>query len=82
MSKNIEIGTVLCDQNGTYQILKKISDGYLVLYYEDAHYVYNVLYKTFEEVGSMTECDDWDSELFNADNIAHIDEFGFCKNIL
>lgn len=80
---NIETGTVLNDRYySSCQVLKRISDGYLVLHYEDAHGVYNVLYKTFDEIESMTECDnDWDRALFDAENIAHIDNFGFCKKI-
>ena len=78
---NIETGTVLKDQyDGLCQVLKKISDGYLVLYYEHAHYVYNVLYKTLDEINAMCVCcEDWENHLFDSDNIAHIDEFGFCK---
>lgn len=80
---NIKTGTVLKDRYGELcQVLKKISDGYLVLYYESAHYVYNVLYKTLDEINAMSACcEDWENDLFDSDNMAHIDEFGFCKKI-
>lgn len=81
---DIEVGMVLEDESyDVYQILKKISDGYLVLYYESAHYVYNVRYITFEEAEKMKLADDWSVEnLFDAKNIEHIDNIGgFCKYI-
>lgn len=78
---DIEVGMVLEDESyDVYQILKKISDGYLVLYYESAHQVYNVVYKTFDEIKKCKVCDDeWALLYFKSENIKHIDDYGFCK---
>ena len=46
---NLEPGTIV----GTWssvQILKKISDGYIVLGYEDAHNVYYTDFKSFDDI--------------------------------
>lgn len=75
---DIEIGTIIDTGYSYLQVLKKIADGYLVLHYEVAHGVYNVLYKTFEEISEGRVCED-DEGLFDSGNIEHIDEFGFCK---
>ena len=80
---DIEPGTILeTDDYSSMQVLKRISDGYLVLEYESPHYVYNVLYKSFDEIADMHVSEnDWDNYLFDAKQIKHIDDFGFCKNI-
>lgn len=78
---DLENGVVLETSYGYMQILKRISDGYLVLDYEPAHCVYNVLFRTFDEIKEYKVVeDDWvEHELFEDSCIVHIDEFGFCK---
>lgn len=80
---DLENGVVLDTGCGYMQILKRISDGYLVLDYEPAHYVYNVLFRTFDEIKEYKVVeDDWvKQELFEDSCIVHIDEFGFCKKV-
>lgn len=80
---DLENGVVLETSYGYMQILKRISDGYLVLDYESPHCVYNVLFRTFDEIKEYKVVEnDWvERELFEDSCIAHIDEFGFCKKV-
>ena len=80
---DLENGVVLDTGYGYTQILKRISDGYLVLDYESSHCVYNVLFRTFDEIKEYKVIEeDWvEDELFNDSCIKHIDEFGFCKKV-
>jgi len=83
-SKNLEEGNVIGIYGGYDQILKKISDGYLVLYYSDSHKVYNVEYRTFDFYAeySYELChSDYEVGLFECDSIQHRDDFGACEPI-
>lgn len=72
-----------CKWDTVIQILKQISDGYIVLNYSPNHRVFNTEFKSFEDIISNEyEIDDglWEYE-FEGESISHIDEFGFCKPI-
>jgi len=72
-----------CKWDTVIQILKQISDGYIVLNYSQNHRVFNTAFKSFEDIISDEyEIDDglWEYE-FKGESIRHIDEFGFCKPI-
>ena len=76
---NLEAGTIV----ENFEILKRISDGYLVFYFEDAHNVYNpkfVPFEDFVERDYEINTDDWVKEgIFNESHIKHVDDHGFCR---
>lgn len=78
----LETGTFLegCG-DGYDEILKKISDGYLVLHYSCHHNVYNVEFISFEDIVEFNYsiCEDVEEYIFDGSYIEHEDGFGFCK---
>lgn len=83
-AKNLEEGNVIDIDGGYDQILKRISDGYLVLYYSDSHKVYNVEYRPFDfyvEWGYEVCHSDYEVGLFDCDSLQHRDDFGACEPI-
>lgn len=73
--KNLEVGTVIADTNyNTYEILKKISDGYILLYYSSSHKVYSTDFIEFDKIveyGYIITDDEWEVDVFNGDNMKH-----------
>lgn len=71
--KNFEPGTVLTSTgDSTFEILKKLSDGYIVLRYSDSHKVYDTEFIKFEELieFNYTVTDlEWEKDLFIGENI-------------
>jgi hypothetical protein len=71
--KNFEPGTVLTSTgDSTIEILKKLSDGYIVLRYSDSHKVYDTEFIKFEHLieFNYTVTDlEWEKDLFIGENI-------------
>ena len=78
-AKELEPGTVLtAPHNSSREILKRVSNGYIVLHYEDAHYYYDTLFLSFEDIVEyeyeVTE-EWWEIDIFNGDNIEHVGDW-------
>lgn len=78
-AKELEPGTVISDSHfSCCEILKRVSNGYIIFGYEDAHYVYYIEFLSFEDIiergfGIMSE--DWEKHLFDGDEIKHIEHY-------
>lgn len=78
-AKELEPGTVLtAPHNSSREILKRVSNGYIVLHYEDAHYVYDTLFLSFEDIVEyeyeVTE-EWWEIDIFDGDKIEHVGDW-------
>lgn len=83
-AKKLEPGTRLEDFGGSCEILKRISDGYIIFGYEDAHYCYYTGFLSFEDIVEFKyeiSDNDWDDWTFDGDRIVHTDSSGYCKPI-
>jgi hypothetical protein len=82
--KNLEHGTVLtAPHDSTIEILKKLSDGYIVLRYSDSHKVYDTEFVKFEELieFNYTVTDlEWEKDLFIGENIK--ENPGWCDSYI
>lgn len=78
-AKNLEEGTVIWDKHYSgCQILKRVSNGYIIFGYEDAHYVYYIEFLSFEDIierGFEITSEDWEKHLFDGDEIKHIEHY-------
>ncbi len=78
-AKNLEEGTVIWDKHySSCQILKRVSNGYIIFGYEDAHYVYYIEFLSFEDIierGFEITSEDWEKHLFDDDEIKHIEHY-------
>lgn len=82
--KNLQTYEILsCKWDTVIQILKQISDGYIVLNYSPNHRIFNTAFMSFEDIISNEyEIDDGLLEYeFDGESISHIDEFGFFAKI-
>lgn len=76
-AKELEIGTYLDGNGGSIEILKRISDGYIVLSYEDSHKVYHAQFYSFEDIAEYYEVVDEDTRsyyeefIFNDSKLKH-----------
>lgn len=78
-AKEFEPGTVIRDSHfSCCEILKRVSNGYIILGYEDAHYVYYIEFLSFEDIierGFEITSEDWEEHLFDGDEIKHIEHY-------
>lgn len=78
-AKELESGTVISDTHfSCCEILKRVSNGYIIFGYEDAHYVYYIEFLSFEDIierGFEITSEDWEKHLFDSDEIKHIEHY-------
>ena len=78
-AKNLEEGTVIWDNHySSCQILKRVSNGYIIFGYEDAHYVYYIEFLSFDDIVEREfeiTSEDWENHLFDGDEIKHIEHY-------
>ena len=80
----LEPGTILdSDWDTVIQILKRISDGYLVLNYSPNHNAFNVEFKSFDEISAYYNVSDdsWWEDTFNGEMIKGDERCGCCKPV-
>ena len=82
--KNLNTYDILsCQYDTVIQILKQISDGYLVLDYSPNYNNFGVRFLSFQDIiqsGYKLDNGLW-KDTFSTENIRHIDEFGYCEPI-
>lgn len=78
-AKNLEEGTVIWDKHySSCQILKRVSNGYIIFGYEDAHYVYYIDFLSFDDIVEREfekTLEEYEIDIFNGDEIKHIERY-------
>lgn len=78
-AKELDDGTILTSPGcGSCEILKRVSNGYIVLHYEDAHYVYSVLFLSFEDIVEFkyeVTSEWWEIDQYDGNEIEHVGDW-------